>query len=97
MIRFLDGYTNKSMAIPCYLAGQLGKSDECKVKIGNFLLDEAISIIDSAQSTLSGRFVLVDSLNDERVIKFYEKNSFLPLESDSFAKSIKMIKPYFSR
>lgn len=96
MVRFLDGYTYKSVAIPCYLVGQLGKSDECKIKIGNFLLDEAISIIDSAQSTLGGRFVLVDSLNNERVIKFYEKNSFLPLERDSFAKSIKMIKPYFS-
>ena len=95
MIKFLDGYTDESVAIPCYLVGQLGKSDECKAKIGNFLLDETITIIDNAQNTLSGRFVLVDSLNDISIIKFYERNLFLPLERSNFTKSIKMIKPYF--
>lgn len=92
---FLDGYTNEISSIPCYLIAQLGKSDTCKEKIGSFLLDDALSIIDKAQESLNGRFVLIDSVNDERVIKFYEQNSFIAIENDKSLKSIKMIKPYF--
>lgn len=94
-IVFLDGYTNEILSIPCYLIAQLGKSDTCKEKIGKFLLDDALSIIDKSQDSLKGRFVLIDSVNDERVINFYKANSFIALENDKSLKSIKMIKPYF--
>ena len=94
-IVFLDGYTNEILSIPCYLIAQLGKSDTCKEKIGSFLLDDALSIIDKSQDSLKGRFVLIDSVNDERVINFYKENSFIALENDKSLKSIKMIKPYF--
>ena len=95
IVKFLDGYTDETIAIPCYLVGQLGKSDDCKEKIGSFLLDDALSIIDKAQESLKGRFVLIDAVNDEKVIEFYKQNSFIALESDKSLKSIKMIKPYF--
>lgn len=94
-IKFLDGYTSQMPSIPCYLIAQLGKSDDCKEKIGSFLLDDALSIIDKAQESLKGRFVLIDAVNDEKVIEFYKQNSFIALESDKSLKSIKMIKPYF--
>ena len=94
-IVFLDGYTNEILSIPCYLIAQLGKSDTCKEKIGSFLLDDALSIIDKSQDSLKGRFVLIDSVNDDRVINFYKANSFIALESNKSLKSIKMIKPYF--
>lgn len=95
VVKFLDGYTDETIAIPCYLIGQLGKSDTCKEKIGSFLLDDALSIIDKSQDSLKGRFVLIDSVNDEKVIEFYKQNSFIALENDKNLKSIKMIKPYF--
>ena len=94
-IVFLDGYTNEILSIPCYLIAQLGKSDICKEKIGSFLLDDALSIIDKSQDSLKGRFVLIDSVNDDRVINFYKEKSFIALENDKSLKSIKMIKPYF--
>lgn len=94
-IVFLDGYTNEILSIPCYLIAQLGKSDTCKEKIGSFLLDDALSIIDKSQDSLKGRFVLIDSVNDNKVINFYKANSFIALENDKSLKSIKMIKPYF--
>lgn len=94
-IVFLDGYTNEILSIPCYLIAQLGKSDTCKEKIGSFLLDDALSIIDKSQDSLKGRFVLIDSVNDEKVIEFYKQNSFIAIENDKSLKSIKMIKPYF--
>ena len=95
VVKFLDGYTDETIAIPCYLIGQLGKSDTCKEKIGKFLLDDALSIIDKSQDSLKGRFVLIDSVNDDKVINFYKANSFIALENDKSLKSIKMIKPYF--
>ena len=95
VVKFLDGYTDETIAIPCYLIGQLGKSDTCKEKIGKFLLDDALSIIDKSQDSLKGRFVLIDSVNDDKVINFYKENSFIALENDKSLKSIKMIKPYF--
>lgn len=94
-IKFLDGYTSQMPSIPCYLIAQLGKSDTCKEKIGKFLLDDALSIIDKSQDSLKGRFVLIDSVNDDKVINFYKQNSFIALENDKSLKSIKMIKPYF--
>ena len=96
VVKFLDGYTDETIAIPCYLIGQLGKSDTCKEKIGKFLLDDALNFIDKAQGILKGRFVLIDSVNDDRVINFYKQNSFIALESNKSLKSIKMIKPYLS-
>ena len=94
-IKFLDGYTSEILSIPCYLVAQLGKSDSCKYKIGKFLLDDALSIIDKSHDSLKGRFVLIDSVNDDRVINFYKESSFIAIENDKNLKSIKMIKPYF--
>ena len=95
VVKFLDGYTDETIAIPCYLVGQLGKNDECKGKIGDFLLDDALKIIDKSQDNLSGRFVLIDAVNDSKVLNFYEQNSFIVLENSTSSKSIKMVKPYF--
>ena len=95
VVKFLDGYTDETIAIPCYLVGQLGKNDECKGKIGDFLLDDALKIIDKSQDSLSGRFVLIDAVNDSKVLNFYEQNSFIVLENSTSSKSIKMVKPYF--
>ena len=95
VVKFLDGYTDETIAIPCYLVGQLGKSDSCKEKIGNYLLDDALSIIDKAQDSLKGRFVLIDAVNDDKVINFYKENSFILIENSTSNKSVKMVKPYF--
>ena len=95
VVKFLDGYTDETIAIPCYLVGQLGKSDECKEKIGNYLLDDALSIIDKAQDSLKGRFVLIDAVNEPKVLEFYKQNSFVAVENSTSNKSIKMVKPYF--
>ena len=94
-IKFLDGYTSQMPSIPCYLIAQLGKNDSCKHKIGSFLLDDALGFIDKAQGILKGRFVLIDAVNEDKVIEFYKENSFIALENDKTLKSIKMVKPYF--
>lgn len=96
VIELLDGYKDDIASIPCFLIGQLGKSDKFEPrKIGEYILDDAIEIIDQSQNTLGGRFILLDAINKEQVIKFYENNAFFPIENDPDSESIKMIKPYF--
>lgn len=99
IIQILSGYASyidKTNAIPCYLIGQLAISDEYRKQgIGNFLLTDALKIADNAQTSFGGRFVLIDSVNNDKVINFYEQNSFIAIENDKSLKSIKMIKPYF--
>ena len=94
-IKFLDGYTSEILSIPCYLVAQLGKSDSCKEKIGKFLLDDALSIIDKSHDSLKGRFVLIDAVNEPKVLEFYKENSFIAIENSTSNKSVKMVKPYF--
>ena len=59
------------------------------------MLDDALEIIDDTQIKLGGRFITIDSVNDEKVLDFYRKNSFVEIQSNKNLKSIKMIKPYF--
>lgn len=94
--KLLDGYKDDVASIPCFLIGQLGKSDKFEPqKIGEYILDDAIGIIDRSQQSLGGRFILLDAINKEQVIKFYETNAFFPIENNPTSESIKMIKPYF--
>ena len=96
IIELLDGYKDDVGSIPCFLIGQLGKSDKFEPrKIGEFILDDTIVIIDQSQKSLGGRFILLDAINKEQVIKFYEANAFFPIENDPSSENIKMIKPYF--
>ncbi len=96
VIELLDGYKDNIASIPCFLIGQLGKSDKFgSYKIGEYILDDAIEIIDQSQNTLGGRFILLDAINKAQVIKFYKTNAFFPIENDPDSESIKMIKPYF--
>ena len=96
VIELLDGYKDDIASIPCFLIGQLGKSDKFEPrKIGEFILDDATEIIDQSQNALGGRFILLDAINKQQVIKFYETNAFFPIENDPSSESIKMIKPYF--
>lgn len=95
-IKLIDGYKNDTKTIPCFLIGQLGKSDKFKSsKIGEYMLSDAIEIIDQSQLSLGGRFILLDAINEKKVIKFYKDNAFYPIENDESSESIKMIKPYF--
>jgi hypothetical protein len=96
VVKILDGYKDDIVSIPCFLIGQLGKSDMYEPrKIGEFILDDAIEMIDKSQNTLGGRFILLDAINVGKVIEFYKDNAFFPIETSATSESIKMIKPYF--
>jgi hypothetical protein len=96
VIKLLDGYKDNTISIPCFLIGQLGKSDKLKsYKIGHYILNDAVEIINQSQKYLGGRFILLDAINKIEVINFYKSNAFFPIEDNPDSESIKMIKPYF--
>lgn len=96
VILMIDGYKDDVKTIPCFLIGQVGKSDKYETfKIGNYILADAVEKIDQAQRLLGGRFILLDAINDSKVIEFYQQNTFIPIEENVILESIKMIKPYF--
>lgn len=95
VIKMLDGYQNNTKSIPCFLIGQLGKADDCSCS-GEFLLEDTIETIDELHYAIGGRFILLDSINVEEVIKFYKRSLFFPIEEvEEGQESIKMIRPYF--
>ena len=82
----------KNYYIPCYLIGQLGKSDNCKNKIGIKLLKKSMNIIYNNFLDLNGRFIMIDAFNNKNLIKFYRKYGFIEIEKIIPKKeSIKMI------
>ncbi|MGJ0378213.1 hypothetical protein [Aliarcobacter cryaerophilus] len=96
IIKKLDGIDKKRKHIPCYLIAQLGKNTNCDFKIGQFILDEAIEIIKELNKIVGGRFIILDSVNIEKVIYFYTKdpNSFILLDKkDSEKENLKMYYP----
>jgi len=96
VIKMLDGYQENTKSIPCFLIGQLGKSDHYEhKKIGEYVLEDSIDIIDSLHHAVGGRFILLDAINIEKVVAFYENSLFFPIEENGSNESIKMIRPYF--
>ena len=95
-IKLLDGYQDDVKTIPCFLIGQLGKADKFeKKKIGEYILEDSVDIIDESHRSLGARFILLDAINNDKLISFYQKNLFFPIENSITNESIKMIKPYF--
>ena len=96
VIKMLDGYQDDTKSIPCFLIGQLGKSDQYQTaQIGEYILEDAIEIIDDLHYAVGGRFILLDAVNIPKVIEFYQDSLFFPIEQSIDAESIKMIRPYF--
>lgn len=96
LVKKLDGVDKHRDSIPCYLIVQLGKHSDLKEKIGKYLLDDAIETIKDANNVVGGRFIILDAINEKKVIEFYQKepNSFISLKSSNTdTENIKMYYP----
>ncbi|AAP76874.1 hypothetical protein [Helicobacter hepaticus] len=80
--------------IPCFIIGQLGKSDDSVIK-GDEIMEIALSILLEIHNYLGTRFVLLDAVNVLKVIEFYERHKFVRLPASNDDKQIKMIR-YFA-
>jgi len=78
---------------PCYLIGQLGKNDNYSDKVeGRELIDFAMGIIGIGYNAVGGRFVRVDSRNNTKLMKFYEKNGFRLVQTDDESDLIQFVR-----
>jgi len=91
-IKYLYGQEIKLKCMPTYLIGQIGKSDNCNKKIGYILIKKAIKTIIKSYEILNGRFILLDAINNDKIVNFYKKNGFSAIENPTNDKEvIKMI------
>ena len=82
-IKKIDGISNSRVCIHSFLIGQLGISDNyAEYKLGTLLLDDAFSKIEMAHDLVAGRYILVDAINHEKVLKFYTENGFASLDTN---------------
>lgn len=98
LIKKLDGIDKNRETIPCYLIAQLGKNTNCQHKIGQYLLDSAIQTIKELAEIVGGRFILLDSINEKKVIDFYTSldNGFtILIEPKPHDKNITLYYPLF--
>ncbi len=80
-LKKLDGISKDKTEFPIYLIGQLGKNEVFWNEInGSYLLESAISNIYDAYEVVGGRAVLIETLNNEKLIKFYTENGFKYLQ-----------------
>ena len=79
----LDGYSAKFHGkpiphIPCYLIGQLSRNSNVPKDSlsGSLLIHFALSLILRASETVSGRYVMIECHNSQKLIQFYQTYSF---------------------
>lgn len=76
-VKDLDGINKNAKYIECYLIGQLGKNDFYKDEItGQELLNKALESLRQVQKIIGKRVVLVEAVDNPKVLKFYTDNNF---------------------
>ncbi|MEA1918612.1 MAG: hypothetical protein U9N52_02125 [Campylobacterota bacterium] len=79
----IDGVSNSRVCIHSFLIGQLGISDNyAEYKFDTLLLDDAFSKIEMAHDLVAGRYILVDAINHDKVLKFYTEKGFALLDAN---------------
>lgn len=83
MRKELDGLSAKIHGrvindFPCFLIGQLARNSDVKKELlsGELLLEKAFSIIEVAVNAVGGRYILIECLENEKLIAFYQRNGF---------------------
>lgn len=81
-IQKLDGMSKEAEVIECYLIGQLGKNELYESNIdGKIILDNAFDMLEVAKSVVGRRVVLVEAVDEEKVLKFYINNGFNEIDA----------------
>jgi len=94
LIKRLDGIDKNRDQIASYLIAQLGKSDNCKYKIGNSIVNHAIKTIHNVVSIIGGRFIIIDAVNNAKIIELYSNNNFIAIDdSNNTTENIRMYYP----
>jgi hypothetical protein len=92
-VKSIDGFSKDIRAVGIILIGQFGKDTELAKDIdGGHLLDICIETVYTAQKIVGGRFVLLECQEIDKIVSFYEKNGFKPLQYDENDKYLQMVR-----
>lgn len=73
--------------------GQLARADGSKMNGAN-ILNTSLFILEQARKLLGTKFVMLDSVNEKKVLDFYRKNGFVALNESDEAVSVKMVRMF---
>lgn len=65
-------------SLPCYLIGQLGRSDCASHDElnGSEILEEALRVIRQSHDAVGGRIILIECKENKKLVDFYKDNGF---------------------
>ncbi|WP_110558690.1 hypothetical protein [Helicobacter cinaedi] len=86
-------YSKDDEDIPCFLIGQLARADGSEMNGAN-ILNTSLFILEQARKLLGTKFVMLDSVNEKKVLDFYRKNGFVALNESDGAVSVKMVRMF---
>lgn len=98
-IRKLDGisyqiHKKRISEVPAFLIGQLAKNDLYSESItGKQIIDFAVSRIYEAYKVVGGRVILVEAVDNDKIIDFYKENGFeiIRKDEDKLIQLIRMV------
>ena len=98
--RKLNGIFNND-SVPCYLIGQLARSDSCPKEDlrGHEIIEYALNVVLNAHELVGGRFALIECKGHEGLLSFYMDNDFtlLPVKEGEYCQLVKFIQAEKSR
>ena len=86
----LAGETAKTYS--AFLIGHIAKNDRVKESLGDYILNNAISLLLQAQEIVGGRLVYLDCKDIEPLKAFYQKNGFKYFQTSPESKLLKYYK-----
>jgi hypothetical protein len=97
-IKNLDGFSKDVTATPALLIGQFGK-DERKARDipGSALMEMCLNTAHLIHTLVGGRFTLIECLDIEKVVSFYERHGFSVLQRDPRDKYLQLVRPFKER
>lgn len=91
--RKLDGINKEATSVDCFLIGQLGKNDSfCNLVKGEEILQYALDMINEARGIIGKRVVLVECKDKEKILNFYQDNSFIEVGKNEETNLLRLIK-----
>ncbi|MCL2053505.1 MAG: hypothetical protein FWG90_03560 [Oscillospiraceae bacterium] len=89
----IDGFSKDVRAVGIILIGQFGKDLLTASEInGDELFNLCLDTVYSAKNIIGGRFVMLECLEIDKVVSFYRKNGFEPLQYDKNDKYLQMVR-----
>lgn len=75
-----------------FLIGHIAKNDRVKESLGDYILNNAISLLLQAQDIVGGRLVYLDCKDIKKLKDFYEKNGFKYFQTSPESKLLQYYK-----